>query len=308
MVEVHEPGTQPGPPAGHVVGLPGRGESFARVAPGPPGAPTVVLLHGWMSTADSNWFAVYEPLGADYRVVAPDLPGHGRGLRTAGPFSLERSADDLVLLLDRLGIAEVIACGYSMGGAIALQLARRHPGRVRGLVLCATALEWQATWYDRAAWRLLPLLDVAVRAGVDRRLSVRLIDHLAAGDELVAAWRPHLLGELGRFDPRAAVGAGRALAAFDARPFAAALDVPTAVVTTLRDRTVRPGKQAQLAAVMRARRFDLEADHHAFVRRPREWAAAVTSAVESVDAERHRPGPDAQRDRPEAVPSSRFGR
>ena len=284
MVAVHEAGAVPGLPAGQVVGLPGRGEAFAGVVPGPAGAPTVVLLHGWMSTADFNWFPLYEPLGARYRVVAPDHHGHGRGLRATGPFSLERSADDLVLLLDQLGVGDVIACGYSMGGSIALHLADRHPDRVRGLVLCATALEWRSRWYDRAAWRLLRVLELAVRVGLDRRLAVRMIDDMAAGDDLVAAWRPHLLGELGRLDPRAAVGAGRALAAFDARPFASSLATPTAVVATRRDRTVRPSRQLRLAEALQAERFDLEADHHAFLRQPHDWATAVTAAIDAVAA------------------------
>ena len=281
---MHETGAIPGLPAGQVVGLPGRGEAFTRVVPGPAGAPTVVLLHGWMSTSDFNWFSLYEPLGARYRVLAPDHHGHGRGLRATGPFSLERSADDLVVLLDRVGVDDAIVCGYSMGGSIALHLADRHPDRVRGLVLCATALEWCSTWYDRAAWRLLRVLEFAVRAGVDRRFAIRMVDDMAAGDDLVATWRPHLLGELGRLDPRTAVEAGRAIAAFDARSFVSSIAVPSAVVATRRDRTVRPGRQLRLAEALRAERFDLEADHHAFIRQPRDWADAVTAAIDAVAA------------------------
>ena len=68
-------------PPGRRVDLPGRGTTFVRELPGPPGAPVVVLLHGWTVSADLNWFACYEALGRRYRVLAIDHRGHGRGLR-----------------------------------------------------------------------------------------------------------------------------------------------------------------------------------------------------------------------------------
>jgi pimeloyl-ACP methyl ester carboxylesterase len=49
---------------GHDVELPGRGRTFVREVAGPPGAPTVILLHGWTATADLNWFTCFAPLGA----------------------------------------------------------------------------------------------------------------------------------------------------------------------------------------------------------------------------------------------------
>ena len=65
-----------------------------RTIDGPPGAPTVLLLHGWTATADLNWFHCYEPLGEHYRVV-----GDTYGLATSVPAGL--SADDLVALMGR---------------------------------------------------------------------------------------------------------------------------------------------------------------------------------------------------------------
>src|SRR4051794_3435849 len=73
---------------GAVVMVPGRGEVFARHAPRNEGVP-IVLLHGWMATADLNWFLLYETLAAHHTVIAPDLRGHGRGIRSGTAFSLE---------------------------------------------------------------------------------------------------------------------------------------------------------------------------------------------------------------------------
>ena len=269
-------------PEARIITLPGRGEAFVRVGPARPEAATVLLLHGWLATADLNWFALYEPLVRQYNVIALDHRGHGRGLRSAGPFVLEDTADDAAAVLDHLGCGPVIACGYSMGGPIGLHLAQRRPDLVNGLVLCATALEWRDRWHDRLEWRLLALLSAGLRLGGDQWLAKRIIDDMAAGNDLIAQWRPHLLAEAKRLNPRAALEAGRALSRFDARPMVAAIDLPAAVVATRRDRLVQPRRQLQLAEALRALRFDLEADHDAFLRQPEAWADTITQAVNSV--------------------------
>ena len=86
-------------PAGRFVELPSRGRTFVREHPGPHGAPTVVLLHGWTATAALNWRPSFGPLSDHFRVLALDHRGHGRGLRAADPFRLEDCADDVAALL-----------------------------------------------------------------------------------------------------------------------------------------------------------------------------------------------------------------
>ena len=91
----------------------------------------LMLLHGLGMTADLNWGAAYAGLCRRFRVVAPDLPGHGRGIRPWPTFSLEKCADHMVALADSLGIEKFIACGYSMGSLVAQLIWRRHPDRIR---------------------------------------------------------------------------------------------------------------------------------------------------------------------------------
>ncbi|MET0903022.1 MAG: alpha/beta fold hydrolase, partial [Acidimicrobiales bacterium] len=62
-------------PRGERIELAGRGTTFARVVDGPPGAPTVVLLHGWIASGGLNWFQAFEALRGRYRVIAPDMRG-----------------------------------------------------------------------------------------------------------------------------------------------------------------------------------------------------------------------------------------
>jgi 3-oxoadipate enol-lactonase len=129
----------PALPHARFVSLPGRGTVMVRDFGGAPGAPVVVLLHGWTATADLNWFRCYQALGERYRVIAFDHRGHGTGIRSKKPFRLEDCADDAVDIAAALGVDRFIPVGYSMGGPIAQLVWRRHPTRVRGMVLCATA-------------------------------------------------------------------------------------------------------------------------------------------------------------------------
>src|SRR5438270_14015042 len=107
------------------VTLPGVGELFLRDTGG--GGPPVMLLHGWTASADLNWWGCYDDLhGAGYRVLAIDHRGHGRGLRTDEPFTLEACASDAAAAIEALDCAPATIVGYSMGGAIA-QLPARDP-------------------------------------------------------------------------------------------------------------------------------------------------------------------------------------
>src|SRR3954469_24325137 len=103
-------------PMGKRVELPGRGTTFVRQVEGPPGAPTLLLLHGWMASGGLNWFRVFDALGEHFNVIAVDMRGHGRGIRNGRRFRLADCADDAAATLDVLGITSVIPVGYSLGG------------------------------------------------------------------------------------------------------------------------------------------------------------------------------------------------
>lgn len=98
-------------------------------------AETVVLMHGLTLSSRSMERLAEELRG--YRVVLLDLHGHGRSSRPADPdrYSMDEFADDVVALLDHLGLEHAVVGGMSLGANVAFQVALDHPDRVRGLVL-----------------------------------------------------------------------------------------------------------------------------------------------------------------------------
>lgn len=265
------------PPA-RTVRVPGRGEFFLRDGGGT--ETPVLLLHGWMVSADLNWWGAYRDLAAaGYRVLAIDHRGHGRGLRPMTPFRLKDCADDAAAVVRALGLSEALVVGYSMGGAIAQLVARDHPEVVRGLVLSGTAQHWQDPRTQRA-FKALGVLGFSLsmaprltyRAGF-RRAGLR--------DSRETAW---VQSELMRNSARDIAEAGRELGRFDSRPWLRALPVPAAVVVTSRDRAVPPRKQREVAAALGAPTFEAPIDHLQVTLEPARYNPALLSALDSLCA------------------------
>ena len=260
----------------------GAGRTFIRELPGPPGAPALVLLHGWTATADLNWWASYQPLGEHFRVIALDHRGHGRGIRARRPFRLEQCADDVAALADVLGLRRIIAVGYSMGGPIAQLVWRRHPGLVDGLVLCATSASFLGTRRERV------LVSVATgTSAVAGAVPIGRLTSAALGKW--TGWRsrrsPAWWGfeEVRRHDWTQILEAGRETLRFDSRPWIGALDVPTAVVVTDDDAVVPPDRQHDLAArLAHAETWTVHGGHAVCTTAPHRFLPSLLAACRSV--------------------------
>jgi pimeloyl-ACP methyl ester carboxylesterase len=97
----------------------------------------LVLLHGGLMTIDLNFGPLLEPLAASRQVIAVELQGHGHTADTDRPMTIEAMADDVVALLDHLGIAEADLFGFSLGGLVACAVALGAPARVGKLILAS---------------------------------------------------------------------------------------------------------------------------------------------------------------------------
>lgn len=277
-----EPPLPPPLPAGRFVYVPGRGEMMVReLAPErETGGPTILLLHGWTLCADLNWFAMYAPVARHGRVLAMDVRGHGRGLRSEQRFTLEAAADDAAALLKELGTGPAIVVGYSMGGSIGLLMWRRHPESVAGLVLQSTALQWRAALHERVLWSSMAGLEYVLRFGVPHGLTERYLRSAAEQNPDLQPVLPWLKAEALRGNPSDLAAAGRGLSAFDARPYAPLVDVPSVVIVSRRDRLIWAGRQRELAdAIPGAKSIEIDVAHNGWLVEPDVVCDAIETAL-----------------------------
>lgn len=132
---------------------------------GPAGGPLVVLAHG-AGIDHQSWRAQWPVVAAEYRVLLWDVRGHGASQPAGQAFSVPLAADDLLALLDLLGVEKAVLVGHSNGSYIAQEVAYRHPARVQALVVAdGTCITWPRSawqrWLLRASPALMALLPYA---------------------------------------------------------------------------------------------------------------------------------------------------
>ena len=98
----------------------------------------LVLLHGGGSTIDVTFGRVLPALACSHKLIAVEERGHGRSSDREGPYTFEGSADDVAALLEYLEVDQADVFGFSNGASVALQVAIRHPERVRKLVFASS--------------------------------------------------------------------------------------------------------------------------------------------------------------------------
>lgn len=99
----------------------------------------LVLLHGAFSAIGTSFGALLPELAKTRQVIAFEMQGHGHTADIGRPMSYEQMADDTAAALQQLGVEKADFFGYSMGAAIALQVALRHPEMVRKLVFASVS-------------------------------------------------------------------------------------------------------------------------------------------------------------------------
>ncbi|GIH94284.1 alpha/beta fold hydrolase [Planobispora siamensis] len=133
----------------------GSGENLHVVRSGPPGAPTVVLLHGLAGS--TAWWDPVLPALRDLHVVRVDLLGHGRSARPPGGYGIAEHARRVGAVLDRLGVRRATLVGHSTGGMVATSLAEQRRDLVKAIVLIGTGPRADAYIGDSLISRLLPV-------------------------------------------------------------------------------------------------------------------------------------------------------
>ena len=247
---------------------------------GPPGSPTVILLHGWTVTADLNWYPAFEPLSQRASVVSFDHRGHGQGLPTSR-FKFSDCASDVLAVADALGIDRFVCVGYSMGGAIAQLAARTAPDRITGLVLGATSTSFRGRGMRAIRFSLLPVVAAASRlAPIKLRYwgwEQTVFNVIGTN---IGRWAQ---AEILKGNPQALLDAGTELFKFDSSSWIAELPMPIAQIRTLGDHVVPDYLQQELTdAVDGISAYSYRGDHASVVTDFDSFWDCLSKALDSV--------------------------
>jgi pimeloyl-ACP methyl ester carboxylesterase len=215
---------------------------------GAPDAPSLVLIMGW--GGDHTAWALQAPaFAAAHRVIALDNRGAGQSEVPDGPYTIAGMAEDVVGLMDALGIRGAHICGASMGGMIAQELTLRHPDRVRTLQLHCTTPGIDA--YGRF------LIDtlIAIKARGDREEYTRAVmpwilcrKTMVERPEFIRFWieramtYPHPISLEGLSRQAQAIGG------HDTMSRLGEIRVPTLITTGIEDILVPPSSSRDLHA------------------------------------------------------------
>ena len=242
--------------------------------------PALLLIHGFPFD-HTMWQAQVDVLSSACRVIAPDLRGFGElalaESDAADGVGMEDYAADLLELLDSLGIeAPVILCGFSMGGYILWQFARRFPQRVRALVLCDTRAAADSA--EASAGRL-KMAEEVVLSGTDS-VAEAMLPKLLAKETFHS--RSELVGRVATMirqaSPDAVAAALRGMARRpDVQGELAALDWPALILCGSEDAICPPQEmQAMAKSLPRGKYCEIPAAGHMS---PLENSAAFNAAL-----------------------------
>jgi 3-oxoadipate enol-lactonase/4-carboxymuconolactone decarboxylase len=249
---------------------------------GPRDGPVVAFANS-LGTTMALWDREVALLSGGFRVLRYDLRGHGGSAAPPGPYTMGQLGEDLVGLLDALGIARVSLCGLSIGGMVALQVAGAHPERVERLVVAcsAPALPPASSWRDRAA---------AVRAGGVSPLTEALFSRWFTPE--VRAARPSVVTAVGEMlatcDPEGYAACCEAIAGSDLGPRLGAISAPTLVIAGNDDPVAPPMVGLEMARAIGDASFVTLAGaaHLAHLNQPERFASALVDHLAGAPRER----------------------
>ncbi|MFD9705503.1 alpha/beta fold hydrolase [Lentzea sp. NPDC059081] len=200
---------------------------------GPEDAPVLVLGNALGTTTE-----LWREFDLPFRLLRFDHRGHGRSAPSDGPCTIEDLANDVVELLDHLGLRQVYYCGVSLGGMVGMWLAA-HTGRISRLaLLCTTA------WYpDKSVWdsRIEVLRSSGMEPAADAIVGRWFTP--AFSPAVVARFRAELL----EVDVPSYVACCEAIREMDLRADLAKIDVPTVVIAAAQDQATPPELARQIA-------------------------------------------------------------
>jgi len=240
---------------------------------GPNDAPTIVLLHGAAGTR-KMWSPQVRALAEEFRVIAPDLPGHGAMAGTR--FQVESAVDNVAALIRAEAGARALVVGLSLGGVIAIEVARHHPTLVRGLVISGASVDYRQPYL-----RVLALVNWLLLAKV---YPERWLSRLQA--QTFRQMVPESLAEeqiRAGFFFRGAAPAYRQIGRLDLLGDLATYPGPVLILNGENDGINRRGERRFLAAAQKGRIETIaQADHACSLTHPDAFTEAVRRFARSL--------------------------
>lgn len=195
--------------------------------------PELLLLHG-LGSSGEDWAFQIGPLSAQHQLIVPDLRGCGASDLGSQAVSIASHAEEMWQLLDRLGVAEAHLGGFSMGGAVALEMALQQPKRVRRLVTINSLPSYRVDHW-RKWFELHVQLNMVRILGLPR--TARLVGSRLFPDPHQAAMRQRVIDVLSANPVEPYVRSARALAQWCAAERVANLRVPMLMLAGEHDYT-----------------------------------------------------------------------
>ena len=205
--------------------------------------PPLLLIHGLGSSAD-DWAFQREEFARHFTLVLPDLRGSGRSAKPPGPYSIAQFANDLWALLDALGVASADIVGFSLGGAVAQEMALLQPARVRRLVLCNALANYRT---DTLRKWLEARMQVALVHVLGLRRTARLIANRLFPHEDQAPKRQRVVDVVGANPKEAYLASIHALIGWSALERLHAIACPVLILAAEFDYTPLADKRAEAA-------------------------------------------------------------
>ncbi len=228
----------------------------------------VVLVHA-LGLDRRMWQGVVGPLAARHRVIAYDLRGHGRAAAAPTTTGLDMFADDLRLLLDRLGLAKVHLVGLSLGGSIATRFAAAWTERLHSLTIVA-ATAWGSPAFEA---RAVAAETDGMAAQIVPTLTRWFTPAALAEDGAAVRWARE---KVRRAIVSDWVASWRALAGISIEPLLTSIRVPTHIIAGENDASTPPALMQGFSAIPGAS-FDVieGAPHMVSLEKPAELAEAI---------------------------------
>lgn len=241
-----------------------------------------VLLSSPLAATTDMWREVIDTLPAGWRYVCYDPRGTGRSSAPDNAYDIVLLGQDVIRIMDELGIAQAVFCGVSLGGLTGIWLAAHCPDRFTGLILANTAASFppESMWTERAEGAMATGMEQFVQPTLVRWFSPEFRESGAPGVRLVEKMVQTML-------PKSYAGLCAVLGRTNLVHHLASVKCPVRVITGSLDQSTPPSRADELMeGLPQADLVTLSAHHVPAIEQPAAFAKAVGGYLQRIEGKR----------------------